>query len=62
MTKPKATSDDLEILSNEELIARLRVSLGGLQGVATSHDEKIDAEILLAEQALRRAIKLLKSA
>ena len=55
-------NDDMTSLSNSEMIERLRECLGRLRSIATSHDDQIDAEILGAEQALRRAIKLLKSA
>ena len=61
MAKTTGMSDDHDVLSNEDMIGRLRESLAKLQSMATSHDEKIDAEILLAEQAIRRAIRLLKS-
>ena len=61
MPKP-ALNDDMTSLFNPEMVERLRGCLGTLRSIATSHDDQIDAEILSAEQALRRAIKLLKSA
>ena len=62
MPKPRGVADDLSTLSNAEMVERLRGCLGELRSIATSHDDQVDAEILSAEQALRRAIKLLKSA
>lgn len=56
-----ALADDLSTLSNSEVIERLDGCLGTLRSIATSRVDQVDAEILSAEQALRRALKLLKS-
>lgn len=56
-----AVSDDGDRLAPEQMSATIKQALALTQGIATTGNEKIDAEILAAEQSLRRARALLAS-
>ena len=51
----KAISDDDEPIVPAQLSATIKQALALTQSIATTGHEKIDAELLAAEQALRRA-------
>jgi predicted CopG family antitoxin len=57
----QATSDDMSRMSVSDVMERLRSALRDLTSIATTGDPKIDAEVLEAEQALRRAMKGIKA-
>ena len=50
-----ATLDDGSTADVADVIARIETALHALRAIASSGDKDVDAEILSAEQALRRA-------
>ena len=50
-----AKSDDGDTMAPAQVSATIKQALALTQSIATTGDEKIDADILAAEQALRRA-------
>lgn len=58
----QAISDDEGRMTVSDVMERLRAALRDLASIATTGDEKIDAEVLNAEQAIRRAMAGIKAA
>ncbi len=56
-----AVADDGDRMEPAQVSATIKQALALMQGIATTGNEKIDAEILAAEQALRRARALLSA-
>jgi len=50
-----ATLDDGSTADVADVIARIETALNALRAIASSGDKDVDAEIMAAEQALRRA-------
>jgi hypothetical protein len=55
-------ADDHTRMTASDVMERLRAAMRDLSSILTTGDAKIDAEVLAAEQALRRAMAGVKAA